>query len=182
VTREPRIEHRAEQPYVAIAARVASEAELRSAVDSGFPELFGWLAENDVAPTGPPFIRFLELDGDGQPVEFEIAAPIAATVSGTGRIQAGALPAGRYATFLHVGPYSHADVPDLDSARSLLLDWADQNGVGIAGSETDGGTAFEACVEHYLTDASREPDWSKWETELAYLVAAIRPGTAPARG
>jgi effector-binding domain-containing protein len=116
VTREPRIEDRAEQPYV------------------------------------------------------EIAAPIAAPVSGSGRIHAGALPAGRYATFLHAGPYSHAEVPDLESARSLLLDWADQNGVKIARSETDGGTAFGACVEHYLTDASREPDWSKWETELAYLV------------
>ena len=115
MTREPRIEDRAEQPYV------------------------------------------------------EIAAPIAAPVSGSGRIHAGALPAGRYATFLHAGPYSHAEVPDLICAQSVA-GLADQNGVKIARSETDGGTAFGACVEHYLTDASREPDWSKWETELAYLV------------
>jgi hypothetical protein len=29
---------------------------------------------------------------------------------------------------------------------------------------------LEASVERYLTDASREPDWSKWETELSHLI------------
>ena len=39
-------------------------------------------------------------------------------------------------------------------------------------SESARGTAYEANVEHYLTDASREPDWSKWQTELACLIAS----------
>ena len=78
--------------------------------------------------------------------------------------------AGRYATFLHVGPYTHTEVPDLGAARAEVLGWAEERGVKLAISKTDQGTAFQAYVEHYITDASREPDWSKWQTELAYLV------------
>jgi effector-binding domain-containing protein len=167
---QPQLEDRAEQPYVGIAGRVASEAEFRDAVDRGFPQLFGWLQENGVTPTGPPFIRYLEVDREGKPVEFELAVPVAAAASGDGRVLAGALPAGRYATFLHVGPYTHPEVPDLGAARAEVLGWAEERGVEVARSKTDQGTAFQAYVEHYLTDASREPDWSRWETELAYLV------------
>ena len=47
---QPQLEDRAEQPYVGIAGRVASEAEFRDAVDRGFPQLFGWLQENGVTP------------------------------------------------------------------------------------------------------------------------------------
>jgi effector-binding domain-containing protein len=170
VSGPPRIEDRAEQPYLGIAARVASEAEFRSAVDGGFPELFGSLDDSDVRPSGPPFIRYLELDSDSQPVEFEVAVPVVSPAPGGGRVRAGTLPAGRYVTLLHVGPYNSADAPDLGDARAALLGWAEDRGVQLASARGDTGTTYEACVEHYLTDASREPDWSKWETELAYLV------------
>jgi effector-binding domain-containing protein len=80
------------------------------------------------------------------------------------------LPAGRYATLVHVGPYNSAEVPDLNAARAELLGWAREQGAELDSSKTAQGTAFEACVERYFTDASREPDWSKWETELAYLI------------
>lgn len=167
---QARVEDRVEQPYVGIAGRVASEAEFRDAVDRGFPELFGWLQENGEPPSGPPFIRYLEVDQEGKPLEFELAVPIAAAASGDGRVRAGALPAGRYVTFLHVGPYNHAEVPDLEAARAEVLGWAEERGIEVASSKTQQGTAFQAYVEHYITDASREPDWSRWQTELAYLV------------
>jgi hypothetical protein len=38
-------------------------------VDQAFPELFGWLAEQAVAPAGPPFIRYLVID---MAAEFQI--------------------------------------------------------------------------------------------------------------
>jgi effector-binding domain-containing protein len=173
MTPQPQVERRPAQPYLGIRARVTDEAELRRAVDRGFPELFGWLQENDVAPAGPPFIRFVELDGGGDPREIEMAVPVATAVSspGPGRIQSGALPAGRYATLLHVGPYASSEVPDLSAARTALLGWAEEQGVELESSPTEEGTEFRACVERYITDPSQEPDWSKWETELAYLTA-----------
>ena len=170
MAREPSVEQRGEQPYVGIHARVANESEFRGAVDRGFPALFAWVDENGVTPSGPPFIRYLEIDRDGQPVEFEIAVPVADSASGGGPVRAGALPAGPYATFLHVGPYSSSEAPDLSAARAELLRWVHQRGIDVVSETTDQGVAYGAYVENYITDASKEPDWSKWKTELAYLV------------
>jgi hypothetical protein len=66
---EPQIQQRAKQPYVAIAAHVPTEAEFRKAADSGFPELFGWLQERGVERAGPPFIRYVVMDAEGDPVD-----------------------------------------------------------------------------------------------------------------
>jgi effector-binding domain-containing protein len=168
---EPKIESRAEQPYVGITAEAGNEAEVRGAVDRGFPELFGWLRSRGIEPAGPPFIRYLELSHDGQPLRFELGVPTETRPDTDGPVQAGTLPAGRYAILLHVGPYTHAEVPDLKDARTELAAWAERAGVRVASSATPHGTAFEANVERYRTDASREPDWSTWETELSHLIA-----------
>jgi effector-binding domain-containing protein len=169
--RAPLIQRRAAQPYAGIRGDASTEAEFRKAVDRGFPELFGWLREKRIEPAGPPFIRFLEVAEGGQPLRFELGAPTEAPVSAGEVVHAGELPAGRYATLLHVGPYTHSDMPDLAAARAELLDWGRRQGIDWESSETPRGRAFEACIERYLTDARREPDWSKWETELAYLIA-----------
>ena len=168
---QPRVEERAASPYVGIRDRVTGEAEFRRAVDRGFPELFGWLGENGTPPAGPPFIRYLELDEQDEPVEIELGVPMGSVLTLDGRLRAGSLPAGRYATLLHVGPYNSASVPDLAAARTELRRWALQNGVELESSKTAGGTRYRACVEHYITDPRSEPDSSKWETELAYLTA-----------
>jgi effector-binding domain-containing protein len=166
----PLLESREAQKYVGIRLRANGEAEFRTGVDSGFPELFGWLAENAVTPAGAPMIRYYELDAAGFPTEFDIGVPVeAASRSGNGRVGAGELPAGDYAVLVHIGPYTHETVPDLRAARERLLAWAAEEGLELAREERGGAVTFAACVERYLTDASREPDWTKWETELAYL-------------
>ena len=96
--------------------------------------------------------------------------PTGAPPDADGPVHAGTLPAGRYAIFLHVGPYSHAEVDDLSDARSRLAAWAEREGIALESSATARGTAFHASLERYLTDASREPDWSRWETELSHLI------------
>jgi hypothetical protein len=172
---EPQIQQRAEQPYVAIPARVTTEAEFRQAADSGFPELFGWLKEHGIEPTGPLFIRYLLVDEGGQPLEIELAVPCAEGVSGGGRVQAGVLPAGRYVTLLHIGPYRSETAPDLAAARTALEAWARERGI-VYSSQTDRGSALPGCVEHYLTGPVEEPDHSKWQTELARLAIEEAPG------
>ena len=170
--RDPSIEQRPEEPYAGIAAEVENEDEFRSVVDRSFPELFGWLQSHGIAPAGAPFIRYLELSRDGQPLRFELGVATGAAPEADGPVHAGVLPAGRYATLVHVGPYTHAEVDDLSDARAALSAWAERKGVGLESSATARGTAFTASVERYLTDASREPDWSRWETELACLIAS----------
>lgn len=51
------VEHRRAQPYVAMPARIASEAEFRHAADTGFP-LLQWLHARNVVPAGAPLIRY----------------------------------------------------------------------------------------------------------------------------
>ena len=165
--REPKIEERPEQPYAGIAGEAGDEEEFRSFVDRGFPELFASLGSRGIEPTGAPFIRYLELSGDGRPLRFELCAPTSKPPEADGRV----LPGGRYASYVHVGPYVHAEVDDLADARALLTAWVEREGISLESAATPRGTAYEANIEHYRTDASREPDWSKWETELAALVA-----------
>jgi effector-binding domain-containing protein len=157
---EPQVKELAAQPYVAIRAQVATEAEFRQAADSGFPELFGWLGDQGIPSGGPPFIRYLAFDEAGDPREVELAVPVEAGVTGSGRILADALPPGRYVTLLHVGPYTHETAPDLKAAHATLRAWADERDIGLGGS-----------VERYLIGPVEESDYSKWETELAYVVA-----------
>jgi effector-binding domain-containing protein len=154
----PNIERRGAQPYVAIPAHVTTEAEFRQAADRGFPELFGWLAQQGVEPAGPPFIRYLAFDADGSPRDIEIAAPVSTEPPSEGRIRADTLPEGRYVTFLHVGPYTHATQPGLAAAHAAVREWAEGEGI-----------ALDGCVEQYRIGPVDESDFSKWETELAYL-------------
>ena len=86
MTHEPQLQRRAALPYVAIPCHV-TEKGVAAAVDTAFPELFRWLGERGVEPVGPPFIRFLEVDVDGEPLELEVGAPVADVVSVDERVQ-----------------------------------------------------------------------------------------------
>ena len=164
---EPRIQQRAAQPYLGIAGPVTNGVP--AFADRAFPELFGWLGEHGVAPEGPPFIRYRQIDRDGEPLDLEVGVPVSGDAEGDGRVRAGALPAGRYLTLIHVGPYRSKQLPDLAVARARLMSWAAEHGI-VYSRETDRGSALACCLEHYLVGPVDEPDFTKWETEFAYLV------------
>jgi effector-binding domain-containing protein len=166
---EPQIQQRDALPYLAIRSEVTNG--IPAVVDTAFPQLFAWLGEHGIAPAGPPFIRYLEVDHDGEPLEIDVAAPVADGVEPDGPIQAGTLPAGRYATLLHKGPYNHDDVPDLVDAQAALKGWTEEQGI-VTGRPSERGSSLAACVEHYRIGPPMEQDWTKWETELAYLVVS----------
>jgi effector-binding domain-containing protein len=164
MTHQPQLQARAEQPYLGIPATVTMET-IGSAVDSGFPELFGWLASQGIAPGGPPFIRYLVVDMAGD-LQIELGVPVSAPVTGSGRIQPGVLPAGSYAVLRHTGPYD-----GLVASNAALQQWAADHGVRFDTSDTAQGSAWGGRVEFYLTDPGQEPDPAKWETDVAYLTS-----------
>jgi effector-binding domain-containing protein len=165
---EPQIEDRSEQPYVGIRRDVTDG--IAAVVDQAFPQLFAWLGEHGVTPSGPPFIRYLEVDHGGEPLEIEVAAPVAADApKGDDTVRPGTLPAGRYATLLHTGPYRSADVPDLGDSQAALRSWTEEQGIATS-RPSERGSSLPCCVEHYRIGPPAEKDWTKWETELAYLV------------
>lgn len=163
MTQEPRIEERAAQHYAGIQATVPMEG-ISAAVDEAFPELFGWLASSGTAPVGPPFIRFLVIDMEAL-LQLELGAPVAAPVTGSGRIRPGRLPAGRYAVLRHIG---HFD--GLIGANAALQQWAQDHGLEFDMRDTPEGSAWGSRLEEYITDPSKEPDPAKWETDVAYLL------------
>lgn len=164
---EPQIELRPAQPYLGIAGAITDGVP--AFVDSVFPELFSWLGAHGVEPAGPPFIRFRELDTDGEPLELDVGAPVDTDARGDERVRADALPAGRYLTLMHIGPYRSETLPDLAVARERLTSWAAREGI-VYSRETDRGSALPCCVERYLIGPPAEADFSKWETEFAYLI------------
>ena len=165
---EPQIEERNEQPYLGIRSQVTEG--VAAVVDRSFPQLFAWLGRHGVEPAGPPFIRFHEIDHAGEPLEIEVAAPVAGgAAQDDDTVRAGVLPAGRYVTLLHSGPYRKEEVPDLGDAQAALRSWIEREGIACS-RPSERGSLLPCYVEHYRVGPPIEKDWTKWETELAYLV------------
>ncbi len=161
---EPKVVEREEQPYLGIAGSVRM-GEIGPFMEVALPELFAWLGGKGIAPVGAPFMRYNILEME-LGLELEVGVPIAATVPGDGRIEAGVLPAGRYGSLIYTGDYD-----GLVEANESLQRWARDNGLDWAMLETDRGDRFACRLEVYMTDPTSEPDPARWQTEITYLLA-----------
>lgn len=166
---DPRVEHRARLNYVAVRARTPMQ-KLGSVIPKSLGEVFAWMRRKGVKPSGPPFIRYLVIDMAHE-LDVELCVPVAGPISSTGRVHAGALPAGTYVTMTALGP------PDgLVKANADLQAWARRRGIRFQSREAPKGTAFAGRAEFYLTDPDAEPDPKRWRTEIVYLtVSGKRP-------
>jgi effector-binding domain-containing protein len=158
------IEQRAAQPYAGIRMRIRMDG-FPAAADTTIPELFGWLAEQGISPAGPPFIRYYVIDMAAE-LDIEFGLPVLAGAQGDGRVLPGELPAGRYVSLRHVGPYD-----GLIASHAALQAWAREHGIAFDSWDTDRGQAWRCRVEHYPTDPAAEPDTAKWEVDIAYLAS-----------
>lgn len=165
MTQDPQIQERPAQHYAAIPVTVTMDS-LAAAIDEGFPQLFGWLAGQGLAPAGPPFVRYLIIDMAGE-LRIDLAVPVAAPVTASGRVQPGTLPAGRYVVLRHTGHYD-----GLVASNAALQRWAGECGIAFDTEDTADGLVWCGRAEHYLTDPRQEPDPAKWETDVAYLIRA----------
>jgi effector-binding domain-containing protein len=156
----PEITERPAQPYVAVGAEVTME-QLPGLADR-LGEVFGWLAERGIAPAGPPFFRYNVIDME-QRLAVEAGVPVPTAVGGDDRVTAGVLPAGQYATAIHVGPYD-----GLIGAVDNLLQWAEAQGLEWDKSPAEAGEHWGCRLEIYLTNPAEQPDATKWETQLAF--------------
>ncbi len=162
---EPKLEDRKARHYVGIRSQVTMQ-ELSAAMDQ-LGEVFTWLESKGVAPTGAPFIRYLVIDMEAK-LEIDVALPVASAMTGEGRIIADVLPAGRYVTLLYAGDYNN-----LVGVVAELLAWAEKKGlVWDKWPASPRGEGWRARIETYLTNPAEEPDPEKWQTELAFLLAA----------
>ena len=160
---KPKIENRAEQPYVAVRTQATMQT-LGTVIPQGIGEVFAWLGKQGAAPAGAPFIRYLVIDMEAQ-LDIEVGVPVANALSGDGRICAGVLPAGRYASLIYTG------IDNGIEANAALLDWGTEQGLLWDTWEAENGDGFGARLESFLTNPDEEPDRTQWQTEVAIRLA-----------
>src|SRR5262249_47332269 len=144
----PEIATRAEQPYAAIRASVTM-AEL-GALGARLGDVVGWLGAQDIAPAGPPFFKYNVIDMMRE-LEVEAGWPVATPVTGDEQVLAGVLPAGRYATAIHVGHPS-----ELVGAVQALLEWAASQDLKWDVTPGADGEHWGCRLENYLTNPAEE--------------------------
>lgn len=161
---EPKLEDRSAQRYVAIRTQVTMQELGTGVIPQLHSEVLAWLKKQGVAPTGAPFIRFLVINMM-EKLDIELGWPVASALSGSDRVSAGVLPAGRYASLVYTG------IDNGIQANAALLDWGTQNGIVWDTWQAENGDGFGARFESFLTDPKEEPNLAKWETEVAIRLA-----------
>ncbi len=160
---EPKTEERALQNYVGIRMQTP-RAEISNTVGPLFPELFQWLGSQGLTLAGPPIIRYWGFGDDR--MDYEVGMPIAERHAGDERVKPDTLPAGRYATLTLTGSFDQ-----LFNAHMRLGEWCGEEGLKLDQSQMGSGEKWGARIERYLSNPATEPDESKWETEVAFLLA-----------
>jgi effector-binding domain-containing protein len=161
---KPKLEDRTEQHYVGIRTQVPMEEMGSGLIPRLHGEVMDYLKKQGVAPDGPPFMRFHVINMPGK-MDIELGWPVASALPGNGRVSAGALPAGRYASLIYTG------IMNGIAGNKALLDWGAEQGLVWDTYASDQGDGFGARYESYLTDPADEPDMAKWETEVAIRLA-----------
>lgn len=160
---EPKVEVREEQPYISIPIEVAMKEWGKA--NALVPEVFNWLATHGLEIGGPLFYRYWTIGGMSEAFRLEVGIPVKDAVSGDGRIIAGAIPGGRYATLVHHG---HPD--GLTRSMEKLERWITEQQLTVKKAREGDKDVWEGRFEYYLTDPAVQPDPSQWYIKLDYLL------------
>ena len=139
----------AAQPVVTIRTRTASW-ELQKFFGQAYGEIFEYLEQIGVQPTGSPFAAYH--NGDMEDLDIEAGVPIAKIVSGKGRITSHEIEAGYQLTTIHVGPYS-----EIEPAYETLMEFAKEKKLVPTG----------IAYEFYLNNPM-ETEEEDLQTEIAF--------------
>lgn len=157
------IEDRPAQPIAGI-TKTVTMATIPEIADE-IPGLVAWLADHGHTPSGAPFLRYLVIDMAADMV-VQAGVPVLAPVAGEGEIEPDTLPAGRYVTTTHVGPYD-----GLYDATVGLLRWAGEQQLTFDTHPSDQGDVWASRLEYYDSNPAEQPDPSTWVTRLAFKLA-----------
>lgn len=106
----------------------ARVSELGGVFSTAFGEVYGFLGAAGVDPEGPPFVIYHEMPVGDDPMDVEICAPVGRAVDPPSGWRMQELPAGEFATLVHVGPYDTIAV-----AYGSMTSWLDEHGYAPAG-------------------------------------------------
>ncbi|MEH1125345.1 MerR family transcriptional regulator [Micromonospora sp. CPCC 206061] len=155
---------RGAQPTARVLVRTPLSG-LAETLASGFARLFAGLAEQGIAPAGPPGTRYLSDDLDAPELEVELFAPVAHPPRPTATMAAGELAGCLLAATVHEGRYEDIETP----YRSLGRWIAEQDRV-LAGP----------AEERYLVPPARGVPTTALRTEIAWPVRSRSVPPRPA--
>jgi len=162
MNKEPKIEHRSSQPYVAIVKKVSMQ-DIPKVLPPLIPEVFSWLKQNNVEQDGPPFFHYRKMENDST-LEAEVGVPVKKPVKGDEKVKAGTFSEADYATVTYFGPYSN-----LRSVHGNLEEWLKTNGYNHKIETDKSGTQCGSRIEFYPTPPG-ETNPEKLQTDIAVLV------------
>ena len=108
---------------------------------------------------GPAVFRYNLIEMPRLQMEFGFIMP--GPVAGTATVKPGILPAGKYVTATHTGPYDN-----LERATGEVIAWAKANGVRWESNPEGSGERFVSRFEIYPNGPDDEPDPNRWVTEI----------------
>ena len=153
----PEIVQMVETPTLGIRIQTPMRGMSRQ-VDKLAVELFAWLKRQGITPGGPRYLRFYVIDMSGD-MDIEFGVPVLIRQAGNGRVTAGVLPAGRYASLLYSGSGL--------AGNKALIEWAMASHLRWDRWDDPKGDAFRSRFESYLTDPKIEPRKTKWLVKVA---------------
>ncbi|MEQ8675617.1 MAG: GyrI-like domain-containing protein [Aggregatilineales bacterium] len=162
-TTQPKIEEREEQPYMGIRT-LTSMADMPDFIGQSLDEVFGWLSEQGITPAGAPILRLNVVNMEAN-MDIEVGVPVKESVTGTDRIKASVLPAGRYAFLIYTG------VENGVAGNRVLIDWAKENGIEWDRWDDENGDAFRSRYEVLIDGPDDKPDPADWDNEVAIKIA-----------
>jgi effector-binding domain-containing protein len=149
----PQIAQSAQQRTAAIHVTIA-RSEIQQVFRPAVSELTAALGEQGIGATGPLFAHYLKMPGEE--FDLEVGLPVDKAVKASGRVYASELPAMKVARTIYRGP-----MEGLGAAWGELRSWIAANG----------HTGQPFAWEHYLVGPDKDPDPSKWQTELNWPLA-----------
>jgi DNA-binding transcriptional MerR regulator len=167
------VEHREVGAVRAVAIReTVAQEELADWWAEGFAELRALVAENELAPNGPPGGLFAGELFEQELGEAILFIPVDGRTPSVGRARSLVIAPGELAIAVHAG--SHADV---DRTYGALGTHVAEHAIGVEGH----------VRERYLVSRLDTPDASKWRTEIGWPIFQTADGTAqgadaPSRG
>lgn len=117
-------------------------SEIGGALGRSFGEVYGHLGAHGVETQGPPFVIYHEVPAGDEPFDVEVCAPIGRPAEAPPGWELQELPAGRFATLMHVGPYD-----SIGATYEELTTWLGAHDMAVAGPPR----------EVYLSEPSTPP-------------------------
>ena len=138
-------------------------SEIGGVISTAFGEVYGHLGRQGVEPDGPPFVIYHGMPEADVPFDVEVCAPITRATDPAAGWQVQELPAGQFATLVHVGPYG-----TLGTAYEALTEWIAAHELEVTGPPR----------EVYLSEPGTPPEQVKTIVEfpVSEIATAVPAG------